>query len=172
MSTVGRVNFEPVSDILAVQRRDFPLADKALAQPDNSVALYDGEWMTLDAASKLIRAAVIGGGISSGPSWPLFMERGRSDVLGMADVKTMILWLGQWEFDTRIYDAAVSLGTDGAAIATVGQPLMVGAITLGSRNYIGLVGHTGGATDPIVARVTRLPAANGNKLRIRGGMYF
>ena len=56
MSTVQRVNFEPVSDLNPITRRDFPLADPTLADPSNAVCLVDGEWMTLDATSKPSRS--------------------------------------------------------------------------------------------------------------------
>ncbi len=171
MSTVGKINFEPVSDILPVQRRDFPLADRTLADPTNAVALVDGEWMTLDATNKLVRAAAVAtpGDIATVRAFPLFMEKGRSDVQALSMVKTMILWLGDYEFDTRIYDASVAV-SGGAAITTMMQPLKVATVTIGSRNYVGLVGHAGSAdTDPIVGYVSRLPATNGGKLRFIKG---
>jgi hypothetical protein len=174
MSTVGRINFEPVSDILPVHRRDFPLADKTLADPTNPVALVDGEWMTINSNYKLLRSADVSsvGDPATTLSFPLFMEKGRADVQAIADVKTMVLWLQEYEFDTRIFDAAVTIGS-GGAIATVLQPLKVATITIGTRNFVGLVGHGGAAdTAPIEGFVTRLPANNGGKLRfIRGSRH-
>lgn len=167
MSTVERVNFEPVSDVLATQRRDFALADKELAAPLNALALVDGEYMVLDNAYKLVRATVIGspGNLAAQSAYVLFAERGRYDVQAMAETKMPVLWIGDFESDTRIYDATAAFGS-GAAITYAGQPLKVATITLGSRNYSGLVGHGGsGDSDPIVGRVTRLPASNGGKLR-------
>jgi hypothetical protein len=168
MSTVQRINFEPVSDILAVQRRSFPLAVPALADPNNAVALVDGEWMVVDSSYKIARAADVTsvGAVATQTSYPLFSERGRYDVQANAARKTALLWLGFYEFDTRIYDATVAL-SGGAAITTVGQPLKVATITIGTRNYVGLVGAVAGDGEPIVGRVTRLPASNGGKLRFR-----
>jgi hypothetical protein len=79
------------------------------------------------------------------------------------------LFRGEYEADTRVFDASVALGS-GAAITTVLQPLKVATITVGSRNYVGLVGH-GGSSDasPVVGYVTRLPASNGGKLRFISG---
>jgi hypothetical protein len=95
------------------------------------------------------------------------METGRTDVQALR--KTAILWRGDYECDTRIYDAAAALGS-GAAITFVMQPLKVATITLGSRNYVGLVGHGGSADDdPVVGFVSRLPANNGTKLRFISG---
>lgn len=171
MSTVQKVNLEPCTDVLQIWRKDLPLADKTLAEPLNAVALVDGEWLTMNSAYQWVRASVVG--TPSDPalvrSFPLFLERGRSDRLGMADRKSTCLFRGEFESDTRIYDAALVVGS-GAVIATVMQPLKVATITLGGRNYSGLVGHGGSAdTNPVVGYVTRLPAVNGGKLRFISG---
>lgn len=166
MATVQQVNFEPVSDILAVTRRDFGLADRNLADPLNAVALVDGEWLVIDSTYKLVRSTTIAsvGNEATQRSYPLFAERGRSDVRGLAQTKMPILFMGDYEFDTRIFNAAVAVGS-GAAITVVGQALKVATITIGSRNYSGLVGVGASDTSPIVGRVTRLPASNAGKLR-------
>lgn len=176
MSTIQKVNFEPVSDVLVVQRRDFPLADKTLSDPLNAVALVDGEWMTIDSSYKLVRAAAIGtlatagaGGRAAVRAFPLFAERGRYDVRAMSEGKMPVLFRGEYEFDTRVFDAVAAAGS-GAAITTVMQPLKVGTVAIGTRNYCGLVGHGGAAdTDPVVGYVTKLPANNGGKLRFISG---
>jgi hypothetical protein len=169
MSTLQKTNFEFVSSVLDTQRRDFPLADKTLANPLNAVALVDGEWVTLDDSSKLVRASVIGtpGNPASKISFPLWAERGRSDVQSLSGMKMPILFRGFYEADTRIFDATVALN-GGAAITSSMQPLKVATITFSGRNFTGLVGHgalSGGDTDPIVGYVTKLPAINGGKLR-------
>lgn len=173
MSTIMKVNFEPVSDYIPLQTRDFGLADPNLSDPLNALALTDGEWMTIDANYKLVRAATIAspGNRAAVRSFPLFAERGRTDTRALADVKFPVIFIGQYEFDTRIYDASVALGS-GAAITTVMQPLKVATITVSSagRNFVGLVGHGGSAdSDPIVGYVTRLPSANSGKLRFLSG---
>lgn len=172
MSTVARVNFEPVRDVMPVQRADFPLADKTLANPLNAVALVDGEWMVINSDYKMVRASTIGsvGDEATARSYPLWAERGRYDMQALG--KAPLLWLGSWEFDTRIFDAAATPGS-GAAITAVDQPLKVATITLGSRNYTGIVGHGGsGDSAIVVGYVTRLPANNGGKLRMRGGNLY
>jgi hypothetical protein len=83
-----------------------------------------------------------------------------------------VLWMGAWEFDTRIFDASAAIGT-GAAITLVDQPLKVATIAIGGRSYTGLVGSD--STDSgaiVVGYVTRLPANNGGKLRLRGGALY
>ena len=86
----------------------------------------------------------------------------------MSEKKTTVLFTGEWEFDTRIYDATTVVAS-GAAMALL-KPVKVGTITIGSRNYTGLLGH-GGTSDNalIVGYVTRMPATNGGKLRIKSG---
>lgn len=171
MSTIQKVNFEPVSDILPVQRKDLSLADKSLADPLNAATIIDGEWLTIDGSYKWVRASAIAtpGNAATVRSFPCFLERGRTDRLGMAERKTTCLFRGEYEFDTRVYDASAAVG-GGAIISTVMQPLKVATITIGTRNFTGLVGHGGAAdTNPVVGYVTRLPAVNGGKLRFISG---
>lgn len=180
MSTVQRVNFEPVSDINPIHRRDFPLSDATLSNPVNADALVDGEWMTLDNTAgptfgKLIRAVSIliadVGKVATKLSFPLFAERGRYDVQAIADRKMPVLFMGQYEFNTRIYDAAANIEAPGSnvAIDTILQPVKVAGITLGGRQYSGLIGASYDDVDPIVGYVTRLPAGNGGQLRFMSG---
>ncbi len=179
MSTLQKINFTPVSDILPVQRRDFPLSDPTLSNPLNSVALVDGEWMTLNSSYQIIRASDVtspgayqpAGAAFPPRSFPLFAERGRYDVQSLSSPKMPILWRGDYEFDTRIFDASAVVH-GGAAISAVMQPLKIATITIGSRNFTGLVGHgalSGGDTDPVVGYVTRLPTNNGGQLRFISG---
>ena len=179
MSTVQRVNFEPVSDSNPIHRRDFPLSDPTLSNPLNAAALVDGEWMTLDntggpSFGKLVRAVSIVladvGLVATGVSFPLFAERGRYDTQAIADRKMPVLFLGQYEFNTRIFDAGANIGGHGnAAIASMLQPVKVAGITIGGRQYSGLIGASYSDNDAIVGYVTRLPAGNGGQLRFMSG---
>jgi hypothetical protein len=174
MSTVLRVNFEPVRDVLPIQKAVFPLADGNLANPLNAVALVDGEWLIVNSSYKIERATDVAtlGAEATKHSWPVWNEKGRTDVQAVAERRTVLLWLGMWEFDTRIYDATAVV-VAGAAITAVDQPVKVATIAIGGRNYTGLVGHGGsGDTAIVVGYVTRLPTDNGGKLRIRGGMLY
>jgi len=168
-------NFRPVADVLPLERRDYPVADKTLTNPNNPVVLVDGEWMTLDSSEKLIRAAdVASPGDAAGAAlcWPLWAERGRFDIQAMADRKTPILWMGAWEFESLIFDPAAVVGS-GAAITTLMQGVKVATVTIGARNFVGLVGHGGsGDSDRVVGYVTRLHTVNGGFLRLRGGFGF
>ncbi len=175
MSTIAKTNFEPVSNLMYIETRDFQLADPTLANPTNAVALVDGEWMTFDSNGKVVRASTIGTGdnLATVQSWPMWANRGSTDIQAMGQRKVPLLWLHSWEFDTRVFDASKALGS-GAAITAVGQPVKVATITVSGRNFTGLVGHGGAGSDasPIVGYVSKLPANNGGKLRIRGGMLY
>jgi hypothetical protein len=178
MSTLQKINFMPVSDILPIHRRDFALADPTLANPLNPVALVDGEWMVINSSYQIVRAAdvtsvgaraLLGG--KAVRAFPTFAERGRYDVQAMSLTKVPVLLGGFYEFDTRIFDASVVVH-GGAAITYVGQPLKVATVAFSSRKFCGLVGHAdiGGAdTDPIQGYVTKLPANNGGQLRFIQG---
>lgn len=167
-STISKVNFELVTDNLPVVKRDMSLADQTLAVPTNPVALTDGEWCTLDANGKLIRVTDITSLSSIGAlkSFPVWFELGRYDRQAMSRKATTLIFRGEYEAETRIYDSVV-----GTPIATALQWLKVRTIAIGTRNYSGLVGHGGsGDTDPVIGYVTKLPSANGGKLRyISGG---
>jgi hypothetical protein len=171
MSTIQRVNFEPLSDLLKTQIRDYALADKTIADPLNALAFVDGEWFTIDTNNKAARAASVAGAgnVATQTSYPIFAERGRSDVLAMSGRKVPLIVMGQWEADTRIFDAAVAL-SGGAAITFVGQPLKVASINIGGKIVTGVVGAVAADGEPIVGRVSRLPANNGGKLRMFGGV--
>ena len=166
-STISKVNFELVSDNLPVVKRDVSLADQNLAVPSNPVALTDGEWCTLDANGKLIRVTDITNlsAIGALKAFPVWFELGRYDRQAMSRKATTVLYLGSYEAETRVYDSAV-----GTPITTALQWLKVRTIAIGTRNFSGLVGHGGsGDTDPVVGYVTKLPAANGGKLRFISG---
>lgn len=171
MSTIQRVNFEPLSDLLKTQIRDYALADKTIADPLNAAAFVDGEWFIIDTNNKAARACAINaaGNFPTQTSYPVFAERGRSDVLAMSGRKIPLIVMGQYEADTRIFDASLVV-SGGAAITFVGQPLKVASISIGGKVVVGLVGAVAGDGEPIVGRVSRLPANNGGKLRFFGGV--
>ena len=141
-------NFRLHSPVEKVERRDFPVADRSILNPNGSNPLLDGEFMELDATtpSKVIRA----GGAKL--SWAVFAERGRSDTQAIG--KVPLLYMGAYEADTLIMSAAG---------LNHGDPLMVGDVTISTLTKSGLLLYTG--LDLVVGYVLRLPAQNGNKLR-------
>ena len=172
MSTVMKVNFEPYRDCIHLERAVKPLADGNLANPLNAVALVDGEWLTVDANDKWIRATDVASADDEAlvRSWPHWNEQGRTDMQATGERRTVCLWGGFWEYETRIWEDGVVGG--GAALAML-APVKVVTITIGTRNYSGLMGSQKSDTNAIhVGYVTRLPTVNGGKLRIRGGMLY
>jgi len=172
-STLSKVNFEPQSDVNATTRRDIPLADGNLVNPNNAVALVDGEWVTINDDYKMLRAADITqapGTVAAKPgasnAMPLWAERGRYDVQANAEKKCPCIYGGWYEADTRIYDDVLNGG-----ITAAGQNLKVAVIEFlvsgTPKRFSGLIRHVDGDPDPIVGVVTRLPAKNGGKLRFR-----
>lgn len=131
-----------ISELLPVQRRDFPLADPTLLNPNNAEPLVDGEWLELDSDYKLKR----GTGNGAGPAFQVFAERGRYDTQAIG--KVPVLYMGSYEAETSIYDAS------GLA---VGTPLIVGDVTAAGGTKKGLLKLPAGAgTYMIVGYVTRL----------------
>ena len=139
-------NFRLVTPVERVDRKDMNLADRTLIVPSNANPLLDGEWLEYDAAKKAIRA---GGNTLA---WAVWAERGRSDTQALG--KAPVLYMGTYEADTLIFDAA--------ALAH-GDPLMIDDVTIGTLTKSGLMKHGGGA-QLVIGYVTRLPAINGAKL--------
>lgn len=141
-------NFNLISELLPVQRRDFNLASSALLQPDNANPLIDGEFLELNAAYQLAR----GVGAGAALSWPVFAERGRYDTQAIG--KTVVLFGGFYEAETRVADLT------GLA---VGDFLVVDDVTVDSLTRKGLKEAAGAGQHFVIGQVTRLPG--GGKVR-------
>jgi hypothetical protein len=140
------VNFELVTELQFLLRRDFYLADKTLGKPTNANPLMDGEFLKLDTAYKVVRAA------DGDLGWVMFMEKGRFDVQALG--KTTILFAGTYEADTRVFTAAgLTLG---------GKLQISGSVTVDTLTKTGVANYAAGE---VVGYVTRLPANNGGRLR-------
>jgi hypothetical protein len=132
-------NFELVSELMPVNRRDFPLADPTLLKPLGSNPLVDGEWLAMDSAYALARGAV-----STTPLvFPVHTERGRYDTQAIG--KVSVLFFGMYEAETIVYDST------GLAF---GDPLAVADVTFGGLTRRGLKKATSGQA--VVGYVTRL----------------
>ena len=142
-------NFRLHSPVEKLERRDFPVVDRTILNPNGANPLLDGEFMELDATQpkKVIRAT------GDKLSWAVFGERGRTDVQALR--KVPLLYMGAYEADTLIMDAT--------AMAH-GDPLMVDDVTIDSLTKSGLKTH-GGGTELVIGYVLRLPSQNGQKLR-------
>lgn len=140
------INFEMVTEVQGLLRRDFPVATKALLNPNNANPLIDGEFLSLDSAYKLVRGA------DGALGFALFMERGRFDTQAIG--KTTVLFGGTYEADTRVFTAAgLTLG---------GKLQLSASVTVDALTKSGLANYSSGE---VLGYVTRLPANNGNRLR-------
>jgi len=168
MSTVLKTNFEPRSNLMNLQTRDFPLVDPTLVNPLSALATVDGEWMEVTSAYKMQRAADVAsaGNAATAQSYPLWAERGRTDIQARGTRAAPVIWLGQWEADTRIFlvTSMVMGGCVSVSSVDLAGKICSGLVANGTIASVG-----GGIT---VGYITRLPATNGGKLRIRGGMLF
>jgi len=143
------LDFVLISDFVGIQRKSFEVADSTLLDPTSTNPLVLGEWLELTSAYKMDRGTANGATV---PSWVMFAEKGRFET--QAAGKVPILWLNDFEADTKVMDST------GLA---VGDLLMVNDVTYGSLTRRGLKEQGGGAF--IVGRVTRLPASNNGYLR-------
>lgn len=142
-------NFRLHSPVERLERRDFPVADRSILNPNGANPLLDGEFMEHDATTptKVIRAA----GVKM--SFAVFAERGRSDTQAIG--KVPLLYMGSYEADTLIMDST--------AMAH-GDPLMVDDVTIDTLTKSGLK-KWAGPGPLVVGYVLKLPSQNGQKLR-------
>lgn len=137
-------NFNLISEVMTVQRRDFTMAVTALLNPNNANPLIDGEWLELNASYQLIR----GSGAGSFMSHPVFAERGRYDTQAIG--KVPVLFGGMYEAETRVADLT------GLA---VGDFLVVDDVTVDALTRKGLLEASGAGRHYVVGQVTRLPGS-------------
>ena len=141
-------NFRLVTPIEWVYRRDLPLFDKTLTNPNGTNPILDGEWLMYDTTKKAVRSD------GSSLSWVVYAERGRSDTQALG--KLPVLYIGKYEADTLIFDAQN---------LAQGNALMVADVTYpsGGTTRSGLKKQ---ASSPLtIGYVTRMPSVNGQKLR-------
>lgn len=149
-------NFELITELATLTRRDFPLEDVSLLKPVSALPLVEGEWMELTANYKLQR-----GTGTSAASFPVHTERGRYDTQAIG--KTNVLFAGQYEADTAIIEGAI--GT-----FVVGSMLKLAVVTAGAntgRVGVKVCAGAGGASqtgDVVVGVVTK---TNATTLRVR-----
>jgi hypothetical protein len=147
-------NFELVTELQTLTRRDFPLADSTILAPIGANPLLDGEWLELDANYKLARKAAIAGhdvvgGTAEGGNmmvFPVHTERGRYDTQAIG--KANILMLGMYEAETRVADVTGLV---------VGDALTVQDVTVDSvANKRGLKKIVAGSAVVVVGYVSKV----------------
>lgn len=143
-------NFELVTELQTLQRRDFPLVDPTLLQPYNASAIVDGEWLKLNAY-KLERGSNDAAGELLALQFPVHTEKGRYDV--QAIQKASVLFLGMYEAETAIYQGNPAVGS-----MLVVQTIAAG--TFAGKRGLGVSASAAGVKVTSVGIVTRA-AANG-----------
>lgn len=94
-------NFELVTELQTLTRRDFYMATTALLNPFNANPVVDGEFLVIDANYQLARGA----GEGTDPNvFPVHTERGRYDTQAIG--KANVLMLGMYEAETKVFDSA------------------------------------------------------------------
>lgn len=144
-------NFELITELQTLTRRDFALADPSLLKPLATLPLLEGEWMELDANYKLVR-----GTGTSPASFPVHTERGRYDTQAIG--KANVLFAGQYEAETSVIEGVI--GT-----FVVGYMIKLAAVTAGANTgRVGIKICTAGVpqtNDVVVGVVTKVNATTG-----------
>jgi len=118
-------NFELITELQTLTRRDFYLTDPTLLNPFNANPVVDGEWLVIDTNYSLVR----GSGEGTDPNvFPVFTERGRYDTQAIG--KASVLMLGMYEAHTKVVDTSGGLA--------LGSPLTVQDVTYQSLTRRGL----------------------------------
>ncbi len=145
------VNFELITELQTLVRRDFVVASTVNVKATDTNPLIAGEFLILNTSYQLARPAA-----DNGIAWAVHMEKGRYDVQALR--KTDVLFSGGYEADTTVFTTA--------GITTIGQALgsdvAVAAPTGETGTKSGLKLFAAGVT---LGYVTRLPANNGGRLR-------
>lgn len=137
-------NFELVTELQTLNRRDFGAAVETILNPVSNQPLVEGEWLELDTNYKLARGS--GEGLSMN-TFVVHTERGRYDT--QAIKKINVLFLGQYEAETQIVDVtALALGD-----ALTVQDVTIGGIV---RRAVKKAGATAGRV--VVGYVSKLYA--------------
>jgi len=101
MATVE--TFRLKTEVLAQTRRDFEVNSRNYVDPEHADVILMGEYVELNAAYKLIRGS--GGDY---PQYPVFVEKGRSDIQAIGQLT--VLFIGGFEAETLIFDGDPALG--------------------------------------------------------------
>jgi hypothetical protein len=148
-------NFELITELQTLTRRDFTVADSNILKPLSALPLVEGEWLELDANYKLAR-----GTGTSPASFIVHTERGRYDTQAIG--KTNVLFAGQWEGETSMIEGAIGTFVPGYMVK-------LAAITAGANTgRVGIKICTAGVpvtNDVVVGVVTKVNSATG-KVRI------
>lgn len=142
-----------LSYVSSQHRRDFPVADADLLDPNSTspLALEQGEWVYADADGNMDRVTT-----SNRTAVQVWTQRGDYGAQALDKVST--LFVGEYEAETDMYDAARTYA--------IGETLTAKSVTIDGQTRAGLTNNVTGGTDYIVGYVTKTPGDDG-KLRFR-----
>jgi len=135
-------NFELITELQSIIRRDFPVASASLLEPLASNPLIDGEWLELNSSQLLVRGSGEG---SSLLVFPVHTERGRYDTQAIGKANVLFAG-GSWQASTKVVDTAGLV---------VGDLLTVQDVTIGGLTRRGLKKKSG-ANKAVVGVVTKI----------------
>ena len=138
-------NFELVTELQTLTRRDFPVSDSTMLKPLDASALVEGEWLELDDNYHLQRGTDYGRLCV----YPVHTERGRMDTQAIG--KANVLFLGQFEAETSVVDNTNLV---------IGSKLMVKTLASGTfsgKRGLALSDGKSGAVE--IGYVTKLPSS-------------
>lgn len=139
-----RPNFELVTELQTLTRRDFPLATPSQLSPYDAAAVVDGEWLDL-VAYKLQRGAAENNPLA----FPLHTEKGRYDVQAIR--KASVLFFGMYEAETAVYQGNLNVG-DSLVVQTIAAGVFTG------KRGLGKTAAAAGTNVVQVGVVSRAPA--------------
>jgi hypothetical protein len=147
-------NFELITELQTLTRRDFPVEDVTILKPISSLPLVEGEWLELNANYHLQR-----GTGASPASFIVHTERGRYDTQAIG--KTNVLFAGQYEGETTMFEGVIGSFVPGHMVVLA--PITAGPNT--GRVGIKDAGAGGAAAGSVVVGV--VTKVNGSSGKVR-----
>jgi len=179
-----KINFQLVSPYIDLDVRDFEVDFSASGMPKDILAgtqvedddatatdaLVDGEWMQLTSDGLKVTRATAGAETPVDvPSWPLYAERGRTELMALN--KVPLIWRGSFEVDTHMYkqeDSALAVGLRLVAegVAEAGGTVAVSQLGTGAFYSVAAalaITADAAACGRTIGFVTRPKANNGDR---------
>lgn len=116
-------NFRVTVGLENLVRRDYPMYVPGLLSPFDAKPLTEGEWLELDSSKRLIRGT--GEGVKL-LQFPVHTEKGRYDTQALG--KANVIYLGQYEFITKVFDATSLSAGDQLTVQDVSPTGLTAAI--------------------------------------------
>jgi hypothetical protein len=144
-----------LSHLTRNHRRDFPLADTDLADPQETDAVDAGEWLYLDANGALVRSTVEATVEAKSNCYQVLTPKGSTDMQVLE--KCAVAFSRDYECETDMYDSNDTF--------SVGDPVGITAATVdGTIRMVFTNSGLTADTDYIYGVVTKAPDADADNL--------